>query len=311
MSKPSSVTIFNKLGSSEIGYGGHHGLMTTYVTVGLSFVVWSLVILKPDTDPRVFLSALLIVIVLQPFELYHHFTKNYPLRSSSSLYEAPFNKFSYVVNQNTEDRWQHGSVEKVFEAYFKQIELYYASGGYSFLFKLIHQSIVFAYTNQKIYLYDNTKFVDDAEVTPEELAYFLGFRKNTALVNDMGAVRSYGEKEKLARWAGPDDKDVVVTRFNANMIELKLNLDREKFLVLTDSYHPSWKASIDGRPEPIVRTNIAFKGLWVPAGEHTVMFRFKTLGDLLFNYILIAIYAGIFVYLLRLVFKDYRSARLK
>jgi hypothetical protein len=141
--------------------GGHHGLMTTYVTVGLSFVVWSLVILKPDTDPRVFLSALLIVIVLQPFELYHHFTKNYPLRSSSSLYEAPFNKFSYVVNQNTEDRWQHGSVEKVFEAYFKQIELYYASGGYSFLFKLIHQSIVFAYTNQKIYLYDNTKFVAD------------------------------------------------------------------------------------------------------------------------------------------------------
>lgn len=44
------------------------------------------------------------------------------------------------------------------------------------------------------------------------------------------------------------------------------------FLVLADAWYPGWRAEIDGQPTPLYRTNVAFRGVVVPAGEHTVEF---------------------------------------
>jgi hypothetical protein len=41
-------------------------------------------------------------------------------------------------------------------------------------------------------------------------------------------------------------------------------------LVLADAYDPGWRASVDGRPAPVLRANIAFRGVALPAGRHTV-----------------------------------------
>jgi hypothetical protein len=46
-------------------------------------------------------------------------------------------------------------------------------------------------------------------------------------------------------------------------------------LVLADNYYPSWTATIDGVPAEIHRVNHTFRGVAVPAGEHTVSFAFR------------------------------------
>jgi hypothetical protein len=46
-------------------------------------------------------------------------------------------------------------------------------------------------------------------------------------------------------------------------------------LVLNDVWHPWWTAAVDGREVPLLRANVTFRAVEVPAGRHTVEFRFR------------------------------------
>ena len=46
----------------------------------------------------------------------------------------------------------------------------------------------------------------------------------------------------------------------------------ERILVLSDAYHPWWKASIDGRPARIIKVYGFLRGLPLPPGSHRVEF---------------------------------------
>ena len=45
-------------------------------------------------------------------------------------------------------------------------------------------------------------------------------------------------------------------------------------LALHETWYPGWIAEIDGRRVPILRADVLFRGVEVPAGRHRVVFRF-------------------------------------
>ena len=64
--------------------------------------------------------------------------------------------------------------------------------------------------------------------------------------------------------------EVVV--FTGNGLEARVRVGPRggAWLYYADSYHPGWKAYVDGERVPVVRANLAFKAIRVPAGEHRV-----------------------------------------
>jgi hypothetical protein len=48
------------------------------------------------------------------------------------------------------------------------------------------------------------------------------------------------------------------------------SMEREGFVVISESAWKGWRADVDGQPVKIVRANHAFLGVFVPAGKHTV-----------------------------------------
>ncbi len=65
---------------------------------------------------------------------------------------------------------------------------------------------------------------------------------------------------------------VKIVSYSANKVEINTDNEKEGFLILTDSYYPSWKASIDGNNANIYLTDYNFRGVIIPAGKHKLVF---------------------------------------
>ncbi len=80
----------------------------------------------------------------------------------------------------------------------------------------------------------------------------------TAVINGQSSNYSTGSAE--------------IKRYSNDYIEIETNNEGDGFLVLSDSYYPTWRAYIDGEEVEIIKTNISFRGLNVSAGQHKIEF---------------------------------------
>ena len=74
-----------------------------------------------------------------------------------------------------------------------------------------------------------------------------------------------------------DLDEVKTLKYEPNSIEVSTQASRRSLLVLSETYYPGWKAWLDDRPVPIVPTDIALRGVVVPAGAHRVRMEFLPL----------------------------------
>ncbi len=62
---------------------------------------------------------------------------------------------------------------------------------------------------------------------------------------------------------------------STDRVAFRTTSDGAALLVLADTWDEGWEAEVDGRETPILRANVMFRAVPVPAGEHTVVFRFR------------------------------------
>lgn len=89
-----------------------------------------------------------------------------------------------------------------------------------------------------------------------------------------------------------------VLDFDLNSIRFKTNFSAMKFLVYNDSFHPDWHLTLNGAPWPLFRANLAFKGLFLPAGENVVEMRYGQAWKRWLNFFLIGFFWMVFLSLI-------------
>src|SRR5262249_28436596 len=69
-----------------------------------------------------------------------------------------------------------------------------------------------------------------------------------------------------------------VVRRDADRVEVRVDAACAGLLVLSDQYYPGWDAEVNGRPASTYPTDVALRGVAVPAGRSTVTFRYRPSG---------------------------------
>jgi len=117
------------------------------------------------------------------------------------------------------------------------------------------------------------RFVDRVESAPDEdaaaaLLQSASLRDTAVVIGERQVAQppppAAGESASLAAWS--PGRLTVATR-----------AAQERFLAVSEVWHPGWSAAIDGLPAPLLRVDLALLGLWVPAGSHRVELSFRPL----------------------------------
>jgi hypothetical protein len=66
-----------------------------------------------------------------------------------------------------------------------------------------------------------------------------------------------------------------IAQENPNRITISVQMETAGLVVLADLWDQGWRAWLDGKPVPILRTNHAIRGVVVPAGASRLEFRYE------------------------------------
>ena len=155
-------------------------------------------------------------------------------------------------------------------------------------FKLIYETTateknipVYIYENPKvmprIYFTKNVKFVDSENLPAgrqgafEELLKVKDFHSLTLIECQANCpVSDTGET-----WIS----DTNIVEFKSELIKIKTKTNKNQWLVYSDANLPTWEAYIDGQKTEIYTANYLFKSVFVPEGEHEVVFKYPNLWE--------------------------------
>ena len=101
-----------------------------------------------------------------------------------------------------------------------------------------------------------------------------------------GPIPGAGEHAAALTDLGPDD---LIARGGAT---------KPSVLVVADTIHPGWVASVDGRPAPLAVADGFMRAVALPAGDHVVQFRYRPASFLIGLYVSMVTMAGLIAFFL-------------
>ena len=102
--------------------------------------------------------------------------------------------------------------------------------------------------------------------------------RNEVLRGDLSGVaiaEGTGPTSGFSQGSTSDHVKVVEAADGYLTVEAESQADR--FLVISEVWHPGWSATLDGRRHPLYRTDLALMGTWLPAGKHQLVLVFRPL----------------------------------
>jgi len=104
----------------------------------------------------------------------------------------------------------------------------------------------------------------------EEMKALTGFDpKDTAITDEKN-------KALVTAFTAPDSTDYIrMKTFDNDAISYESSSTGNRVAVFSEVYYKDWKATIDGKPADYFKVNYVLRGMVIPAGKHTVEFKFE------------------------------------
>ncbi|MBI5620873.1 YfhO family protein [Candidatus Gottesmanbacteria bacterium] len=89
--------------------------------------------------------------------------------------------------------------------------------------------------------------------------------------------RLYENTTVLPRFyfSGQNEGKVEIKKYFPNEIILSTLSTTGSILMSSEIYYPGWEGYVDGQKVEVIKANNAFRALFVPAGSHTIMYRYN------------------------------------
>ncbi|MCK5580758.1 MAG: hypothetical protein KAJ18_05740 [Candidatus Omnitrophica bacterium] len=284
-------------------------LASSYLVVGLSFVFFAFHFFGNNFVRRYGLLLLLVLVTAHPLEVYYHLSKNANVYKGPKQYryqeKTPFLNMPVPAHANILPGETVVPEEDLRPASKRVFDAYIGTHWYVFLINYMPRNILDAYVSRKFLVYDQVFWLKEDQVSLKKLQQSFARNLNLAFVSlggrsleDVSRLSREGKQGAYAKIITKGSSGVQVLDFDINQVKAKTNFDTQKLLVYNDNFHKDWRVFIDGKETDLWRTNVAFKGVFVPAGEHVVHFRFGLPWRYFLNWFLLILFFGTFFFLI-------------
>ena len=132
------------------------------------------------------------------------------------------------------------------------------------------QGAIFKYTNEEAngnaWFISHLKTVDSENEAIQALDS-LNTKKEAVILSELGKEQFFEVDSTAA---------IKVLEYKPDFIKYESTNPKDGFAVFSEMYYSNgWKATIDGNEAPILRVDYTLRGLAIPAGTHTIEFRFE------------------------------------
>ena len=146
----------------------------------------------------------------------------------------------------------------------------FKAGGY----KIVRKS-------EKANIYENENFLARAFLADKTIV----IKDEKKILEKMKSKEFEPEKEVIleevlgspSTSSGPLEQhssSVRILKYEPNYVEIKAETNAPRFLVLSDTYYPGWKASVDEKPGKIYRADYVLRAVYLEPGKHIVKFAY-------------------------------------
>ncbi len=276
-------------------------LLSSFAVVFLSFLCFCWLVLRPRGHSRWLALFLLAIVFVHAQEVFYYLSLNsqkadarYKSRERTPLrYNRPYLDFSFKRSEKKILRKE----DPDFPVELRPNSMYIATAQFQLLSETIDPFSLKAYSNYKFYLYENVENSQGTGKDTGRIKTILNKGIPRVIVSpalkdrpSLTAATSADSLQAIKR----NSEEFEVLDHDVNSLKLRTRFSRDKFLVYTDNYYHKWNAFVNGKKVELYKANLAFKGVVLPEGENTVLFRFGSLRDYFFKYSLMILFHGVF-----------------
>jgi hypothetical protein len=131
------------------------------------------------------------------------------------------------------------------------------------------------YALNRVYLPRRIKIVNEENEALRGILEIPSISGEQIIIETDSVAKSSLEPKNFSDREDPNET-VEIVEYGSNRIELRAHLASDSWVILTDTFYPGWKATIDGQLEAIiVPANYVFRAIYVPKGLHKIVFQYK------------------------------------